>query len=65
MWMPSIWITSRSSFDRSEAIHSVMRSVDSATNRREAADLDRPAPVCAGTSPSGRGMARPNLRVDR
>src|ERR1700730_6158090 len=29
-----------------------------------AADLDRPAPVCGGTSPSGRRMACPNLRVD-
>src|SRR5271169_3630138 len=51
MWMPSIWITSRSSCDRSEAIHSFMRSADSATNRREVADLDRPAPSWAGTSP--------------
>src|SRR5271155_1414980 len=64
MWMPSIWMTSRSSFDRSEAIHSFMRSADSATNRRDAADLDRPAPSWAGTSLSGRRTARPILRVD-
>src|SRR6516162_5734787 len=62
MWMPSIWITSRFSFDRSEAIHSFMRSADSPTNRRDAADLDRPAPFSAGTSPPGRRTARPNLR---
>src|SRR5438445_9577374 len=64
IWMPSIWITSRSSCERSEAIHSFMRSTDKATKRREAADLERPAPLAAGTSPSGRRMARPNLRVE-
>src|SRR5215471_15839474 len=64
MWMPSIWITSRSSFDRSEAIHSFMRSADKATKWREAADLERPAPLAAGTSSSGRRRARPNLRVE-
>jgi hypothetical protein len=47
MWMPSIWVTSRSSFDRSEAIHSFMRSADKPTKRCEAAE-ERPAPVWAG-----------------
>ena len=40
MCRPSIWITGRSSCERSEAIHSAMRSADSATNRREAADFE-------------------------
>jgi hypothetical protein len=47
MCRPSIWITGRSSCERSEAIHSAMRSADSATNRREAADFDVPSPVTA------------------
>jgi hypothetical protein len=47
MWMPSIWVTSWFSFDRSEAIHSFMRSADKPTKRHEAAD-DTPAPVWAG-----------------
>src|SRR3979490_1538791 len=51
--MPSIWITSRSSLDRSEAIHSCMRAAESATKWREAADFDTPLPAGAGTSPLG------------
>src|SRR6267142_4175680 len=62
--MPSIWITSRSSLDRSEAIHSCMRAAESATKWREAADFDTPLPAGAGTSPSGNRTARLNLRVD-
>ena len=64
MWMPSIWMTSRSSLDRSAAIHSFMRSADSATNRRDTADLVTPAPFGAAMSPPGRRTARPNFRVD-
>jgi hypothetical protein len=37
---PSIWMTKRSSWDRSDAIHSASRSADSATNRRDAADFE-------------------------
>src|SRR6516162_5257130 len=48
--MPSIWITSKSRPERSDAIHSFMRAADSATNRRETADFVRPAPGGAGTS---------------
>src|SRR5436190_18486861 len=62
--MLSIWITSRSSLDRSEAIHSCMRAAESATKWREAADFDTPLPAGAGTSPSGNRTARLNLRVD-
>src|SRR5437870_6545306 len=62
--MPLIWITSRSNFDRSEAIDSFIRLADRASNRGDAADFNRPAPFGAGTSPSGRRKARPNLRVD-
>ena len=40
MWMPSIWMISRSRLDRSAAIHRFMRSADNATNRRDTADLD-------------------------
>jgi hypothetical protein len=64
MWMPSICTTSRSSLDRSEAIHSRMRAAESATKWREAADFDTPLPAGAGTSPSGNRTARRNLRVD-
>src|SRR6476659_2013760 len=64
MRIPSIWITSRSSLDRSEAIHSCMRAAESATKWREAADFDTPLPAGAGTSPSGNRTARLNLRVD-
>src|SRR5512134_694521 len=64
MWMPSIWMISRSSLDNSAAIHSFIRSADRATNRRETADLDTPAPLGEGTSPPGRRTARPSLRVD-
>ena len=53
IWIPSIWIASRSSGARSEAIHSAMRSADSATKRRDTADFERPSPVAAGTSPPG------------
>ena len=62
--MPSIWITSKSRPERSDAIHSFMRAADSATKRREAADFDRPAPSGAGTSPSGNRTERANLRVE-
>src|SRR4029077_11641466 len=50
--MPSIWITSKSRPERSDAIHSFRRAADSATKRRETADFDRPAPTGAGTSPA-------------
>src|SRR5271165_6824000 len=61
------WLSSlrcRSSLDRSAAIHSFMRAVDSATKRRDTADLDTPEPLGAPISPSGRRTARPNLRVE-
>ena len=61
--MPSIWITSKSRPERSDAIQSFMRAADSATNRREAADFDRPATAGPGTSPSGNRTDRANLRV--
>jgi hypothetical protein len=61
--MPSICTASRSSPDRSRAIQADIRSADSATKRRKAADLDTPAPGPAGTSPSGRRTARPKRRV--
>jgi hypothetical protein len=64
MCSPSIWMTSRSSLERFEAIHSAMRSADSATNRREAADFDVPSPRTVGRSPSGSRTARLSLRVD-
>src|SRR6478672_1036329 len=38
--MPSIWITSKSRSERSDAIQSFMRAADSATKRREALDFD-------------------------
>src|SRR3990170_5708611 len=60
--MPSIWMISRSSPDRSAAIHSFMRSADSATNRRDTADLDTPEPLVAGMSPPGKRAARPNFK---
>src|SRR6516164_7463394 len=62
--MPSIWITSKSRPERSDAIHSFMRAADSATKRREAADFDKPDPIGAGTSPSGSRTERANLRVE-
>src|SRR5437764_11804433 len=37
MCSPSIWMTKRSSLDRSDAIHAASHSADSATTRREAA----------------------------
>src|SRR5271157_5558161 len=61
MWMPSIWMTSRSSLDRSVAIHSFIRAADSATKRRDTADLDTPEPLGAPMPPSGRRTARPYL----
>src|ERR1700719_3155490 len=62
--MPSIWITSNPRSESSRAIHSVSRAADSATKRREAADFDRPEPLGAGTSPSGKRTERLNLRVE-
>src|SRR4029077_19286712 len=62
--MPSIWITSKSRPERSDATHSFMRAADSATKRREAADFDSPDPISAGTSPSGSRTERANLRVE-
>jgi hypothetical protein len=62
--MPSIWITSKSRPERSDATHSFMRAADSATKRREAADFDSPDPIGAGTSPSGSRTERANLRVE-
>ena len=64
MCSPSIWIASKSNLDRSEAIHLAMRSADNSTNRRDTADFERLSPSGAGTSPSGRRTARPNLRVE-
>src|SRR5437016_29693 len=61
--MPSIWMTSKSRPERSDAIQSLVRAADSATKRREAADFDRPAPAGPGTSPSGNRTDRANLRV--
>jgi hypothetical protein len=46
--IPSIWITSKSRPERSDAIHSLMRE-----KRRKVADLDKPDATGAGTSPSG------------
>src|SRR5665647_2196849 len=62
--MPSIWITSNPRSERSVPIHSFSRAADSATKRREAADFDRPEPLGAGTSPSGKRIERSNLRVE-
>src|ERR1700674_5783462 len=62
--MPSIWITSKSSPERSDASHFFMCTAESATKRRETADFDRPEPAGDGTSPSGRRTERLNLRVD-
>ena len=54
--MPSIWITSRSSYDRSAAIHSLIRSADNATNRRDTAAFDTRS--CGGRDvSSGSGTA--------
>src|SRR5664279_6320074 len=61
--MPSIWITSKSRPERSDAIHSCMRAADSATKRRETADFERPAPADAGTSPPGNRTDLAYLRV--
>src|SRR5262249_42031374 len=61
--MPSIWITSKSRPERSDAIQSFMRAADSATKRREAAGFDRPAPPGPGTSPPGNPTQRAKLRV--
>src|SRR5437763_3890564 len=61
--MPSIWMTSKSRPERSDAIQSLVRAADSATQRREAADFDRPAPAGPGASPSGNRTDRANLRV--
>jgi len=41
-----------------------MRSAESATNRREAANFDVPSLGTVGRSPSGSRTARPSLRVD-
>ena len=57
-------MTRRSSWDRSDAIHSASRSADSATNRRDAADFEVPSPAMTGRSPSGSRTARLSLRVD-
>jgi hypothetical protein len=58
------WMISRSSLDRSDAIHAASRSADSATNRREATDFEVPSPAMTGRSPSGSRTARLSLRVD-
>src|SRR3984893_12534260 len=62
--MPSIWITSNPRPERSRAIHSFSRAADSATKRREAADFDKPEPLGAGTSPSGKRTERSTLRAE-
>src|SRR5450756_865783 len=62
--MPSIWITSNPRSERSDPIHSFSRAADSATKRREAAYFDRPEPLGAGTSPSGKRIERSNFRVE-
>jgi hypothetical protein len=41
-----------------------MRSADSATNRRDAADFEVPSPAIAGRSLSGSRTARLSLRVE-
>src|SRR5262245_41579961 len=58
MCRPSIWMTNRSSLDRSDAIHSASRAADNATNRRDDVDFDVPPPATAGRSPSGSRTAR-------
>src|ERR1700680_3853005 len=62
--MPSIWITSKSNPERSDASHFFICAVESATKRRETADFDRPDPAGDATSPSGSRTERLNLRVD-
>src|SRR5580693_4276214 len=59
--MPSIWITSKSSPERSDASHFFMCAVESATKRRETADFDRPDPAGDDTSASGSRTERLNL----
>jgi hypothetical protein len=64
IWRPSIWMISRSSLDKSDAIHLASRSADSAPNRREDADFEVPSPAMIGRSRSGSRTARLSLRVD-
>ena len=61
---PSIWMTSRSSSERSEASQAFIFLRDSATKRRETADFEVPSPRAFARSPSGRRTARWYLRVD-
>ena len=50
---PSIWMTSRSSSERSEASQAFIFLRDSATKRRETADFEVPSPRAFARSPSG------------
>jgi hypothetical protein len=61
--MPSIWMASRSSCDRSAVIQAFIRSTDNATNRRDTADFDTPAPGGTAILPSGKRTARPKVSV--
>src|SRR6516165_10251161 len=61
MCSPSIWMTRRSSLDRSDVIHSASRSADSATNRREAADFEVPSPAMTGKIALGQPHRTPEL----
>ena len=61
---PSIWMTSRSSSERSEASQAFIFLRDSATKRRETAGFEVPSPRAFARSPSGRRTARWYLRVD-
>ena len=61
MCRPSIWMISRSSLDRSDAIHSAIRSEDNATNRREAADFEVPSPTNDRQIALGKPYSPPEL----
>src|SRR5262249_62338602 len=60
---PSIWITSRSSPDRSAASHSFSFAVLSATNRRDTEDFVVARLAWPARSPSGSRTERAYLRV--
>ena len=60
----SIWMASRSSFNRSLASHSRSFALDRATNLRDIADFDVPSPRIDPTSPPGSRTERRNLQVE-
>src|SRR5947207_14929971 len=60
---PSIWITNRSSDDRSAASHSFSFAVLSATNRRDTEDFVVAHIAWPARSPSGNRIERAYLRV--